>query len=226
MTDVGDRTGMAKTRLYKLCREWQEGSRDPRDAHPYVNLLDELSFQAELRFCDYVQYQQDGSFLVRLERWLGNSSEKKEQQAQLRLLQYLVFVDDLQMTALYRDAYRRIIDPWLTDPSATIADLLTSDHQERQRARLAEYQIASISESFDVGLLLKASDLHGIPRPVILGPDPRRAIATYENLNPAIAGCVMCEDIVGTGRQAGKILRAIEERAPAHWSFFCPPNRV
>ena len=59
---------MAKERLYKLLREWEQASRDPRDAHPYVALLDELSFQADLRFCDYVQYQQDGPFLVRLER--------------------------------------------------------------------------------------------------------------------------------------------------------------
>ena len=214
---------MAKTRLYALFREWQEGCRGPRDAHPYVKLLDELSFQADLRFGDYVQYQEDGTFLVRLERWLANSTNTSEQQALLRFLQHLVFVNDLQMTALYRDAFRRIIDPWLTDPLAGISDMLAADYPERQRARLADYQIASISESFDVGLLLKASDLHGVPRPVILGPDPQRAISTYETLRSEIAGCIICEDIVGTGKQAGRILRAIEDRAPTHWRLLFVP---
>lgn len=214
---------MAKARLYRLVREWQDAIRDPRDAHPYVALLDDLAFQAELRFCDYVQYQQDGPFLVRLELWLANSAENREQQAQLRLLEHLVFVDDLQMTALYRDAFRRVISPWLSDPQAPILDLLAADHSDRQRELLAEYQVASITESFDVGLLKKASDLHGIPRPVIFGPDERRAIATYDTLDPRIAGCVICEDIVGTGRQAGRVLQAIEARAPAHWRFLFVP---
>ncbi len=127
------------------------------------------------------------------------------------------------MTALYRDAFRRIIEPWLTDSATGIADLLAPNSPERVRAHLARFQIGSISESFDVGLLLKASDLHGIPRPLIFGPDPQRAVATYETLSPDIAGCLICEDIVGTGKQAGKILRAIEERAPDHWRFLFVP---
>jgi hypothetical protein len=34
---------------------------------------------------------------------------------------------------------------------------------------------------------------------------------------------VLCEDIVGTGKQAGKILRALEDRAPARWRFLFVP---
>lgn len=214
---------MAKGRLYRTVREWQSSARDARDAYPYITLLDELSFQADLRFGDYVQYQQTGSFLIRLEQWLANTPAPREQQTLLRLLEHLIFIDDSQMTALYRDAFRRVIDPWLTDGAVSISDMLVPDYPERQRALLAGYQIASITESCNVGLLLKASDLHGMSRPEILGPNERRALAILDTFPSDLSGCVICEDIVGTGKQAGKILSAVEARAPAHWRLLFVP---
>jgi hypothetical protein len=214
---------MAKVLLYQKIREWQESARDNRDHYAFLVLLNDLSFQADLRFSGYVQYQGDGSFLTRLDRWLQNLPSQPHQQALFRLLEHLIYVDDLQMTALYRDAYRRIIVPWIEDDHATVSGALAADYPSRQRRALAEYQIASVTESCNVGLLLKASDLDGVPRPFALGPSDENAAARVDQLPAGLKGCIVCEDVVGTGAQAGRILRVIERKTPAHWRILFVP---
>lgn len=215
---------MAKANLYRAAREWENAAFNARDKFLYCNFLDELSFQADFRFNDYLQYQQDGTFLTRLESWLNNLDQLQHKQALLQLLGHLVFIDNAQMTAIYRDAVRRIISPWLEDSLApSIDDMFTAGHDDQQRRTLAEYQIAAVTESCNVSLLLKANDLHGLPRPITLGPSTKHAITAIGQLSAALRGLIICEDIVGSGKQAGRILKAVEDHAPSTWRLLFVP---
>ena len=214
---------MPKADLYNRARDWENAARDERDTYPYIHLLNELSFQSELRYSDYLQYRDEGLFLTRLENWLDNLPTAKHQQALFRLLSHFIFIDELQMTALYRDAFRRVIAPWLHETSPTIDELLRPDTGEQQRQALMEYQVVSITESFTVNTLLTANDLHGIPRPLILGRRKTQIISQIGDLPTTLKGLIVCEDIVGTGKQAGKALNALEEAMPPGWrALFVP----
>ena len=137
---------MAQTQLYSKVRKWEASISDDRDYFPYKNLLDELCFQAELRYRDYQQYTEtDGLFLTRLNDWLNNVDSAKQQQALFKLLASLIFVDRGQMVALYRDAFRRIIVPWLDMATTQIDEMVSPDFIENRRAKLVRYQLASIT---------------------------------------------------------------------------------
>jgi hypothetical protein len=214
---------MPQVPLYDRARDWEKAARDERDSYPYIRLLNELSFQAELRYSDYLQYRDDGLFLTRLQHWLDNVPQAKHQQALFRLLSHLIFIDELQMTALYRDAFRRVIAPWLFDVVPEIDDLLRADTPDRQRQFLMDYQIVSITESFSMSRLLAANDLHGITRPIVLGQKKTHLLAQISDLPATLKGLVVCEDIVGTGKQAGKVLRALESAIPPAWRVLFVP---
>jgi len=208
--------------LYRTARDW-ENRLDSTGRYDYTNLLDELSFHAELRFCEYVQYGQSIGFFSQLSAWLRNVSQTQYQQALLQLVAHLVFVDSAQMTSLYRDAFRRIVGPWLNEHSWTIDEMLAPDFQNTQLRALAEFQFASVTESCDVGLLLKTNNLHGLRRPVLLGPDVQRATSVVRALPQELSGLIVCEDIVGTGKQAGRILQAVEHLVPSSWRLLFVP---
>jgi len=206
-----------------MMREWEQQITDHRDHYDFTNLLDEIAYQADARFSDYIQYQQDRSFLMCLEEWLENLPKTAHKQALLKLFAHLVFIDDDQMTALYRDAFRRVIGPWISLPTPTIDEMLAPNYEHEQRRTLSKFQIAALTESCDPGLLLKASDLTGLPRPILLGPTAQHAKAAIEQLPSGMAGLIACEDIIGTGKQAGKILKAVESHAPPSWRILFVP---
>ncbi|MGH9830255.1 MAG: phosphoribosyltransferase-like protein, partial [Blastocatellia bacterium] len=137
----------------------------------------------------------------------------------------IIFIDELQMTAIYRDAFRRVIGPWLGASSFSIDQFLAADFAEVQRRALRDYQIVSITESFNLALLLNANDLHGLPRPFVLGLNKELARSKIRELmsDSKIKGCVVCEDVVGTGKQAGKMLQVIEDTSPPDWRILFVP---
>ena len=213
---------MPSAHLYQKARQWDQKARqwenaiNPRDRYGYVDLLDEITFHAELRYGDYVQLQGQGPFSAHLERWLDNLTNEHQQQALLRVFDHLTFIDNDQMLALYRDAFRRIISAWMM-PESTIDAMLAVDYNLQRLRALAEYQIATITQSCDAGLLLKANDLGGLRRPVLLGPSPRLAQAAILALGDKTKGLIVCEDIVGTGRQANRVLKAVETHRGGSW---------
>jgi hypothetical protein len=213
---------MPRAALYRTARNW-ESQVDPRDQCDYTNLLDEISFHADLRFCDYVQYSHATSFFAQLSAWLRNVPQVRYQKALLELIAHLIFIDRAQMTSLYRDAFRKIISPWLNEQSWTVDDMLRPDYRNQQLRALAQFQFASVTESCDVGLLLKTNDLHGLARPVVLGPSVQTARSLINGLPKELNGLIVCEDIVGTGKQARRILHATEELAEPSWRLLFVP---
>src|SRR6266545_4734678 len=109
----------ARKLLYELCGKWDDIARTgPSDPNQYRRYLDEILFQADLRFGDYLQFREThGEFPVRFFQWLSNTDPTNHKKALFKLLTYLVFIDRSQSLSLCRDAYRRIIIPWLVQNS-------------------------------------------------------------------------------------------------------------
>ena len=95
---------------------------------------------------------------------------------------------------------------------------ITNAHRSRN------FRLLLSAESCDLGLLLKANDLSGLARPIVLGPTVDHAVAEIARLcTRPLDGLVICEDIIGTGRQAGRILKAVETNAPVEWMLMFVP---
>lgn len=217
------RTSEARTYLYKLVHDWAQASRhDPRDQYPYQSILDEMLFHAELRFKDYIQFQTDGEFPVRLKEWLERVPSDKQKQALFKLLQRIIFIDRLQMLSLYRDAFRRIIVSWL-NRNASAQDLLSSEFENKNRSLLRSYRLFSITESFGFSDFLHINDLIGLPKPTILGEEKTTVEALLPASNNSIKGCIVFEDFVGTGKQAGNVIAELRRCSPPEWEILFVP---
>lgn len=196
----------AKRQLRDLVIRWDSSSSENFHSQ---RLLDELLFHAEVRFAEYVQYQQEGAFAVRLQKWLGNLSDDRLRRTLFQLLQWLMFIDRRQMRSLYRDAYRRVIVSWICDSAFNASSQLSEDYETRLRERLREYTLFSITESFNFPEFQQVNDLHGLARPRPLGPKIRTVAPAVAEVNPQSRGFIVLEDFVGTGDQAKRILLEI-----------------
>jgi hypothetical protein len=119
----------ARADLQRMMLDWDKQERKQREREPYGYraALDELFFQADTRFCDFIQYQTEGEFPQRLYKWLHNVTDIRYQQGLFRLLRYLIFIDSSQLRAIYRDAYRRELIPWVLRGIQGAEIFLTSD---------------------------------------------------------------------------------------------------
>ena len=207
--------------LYRLAFSWQHQARnDRRDFYPYVTLLDELMFHAELRFKDYLQFTDEGPFVYRLAKWLEFASREAEKQALFQLLNHLIFIDSAQMRSLYRDAYRRIIVPWLNAGTLSFKEELAPDFQQHILRKLRDVALYSLTESFSFPEFYHVNDLLGLDRPVILGD-------SASDVTQRVSVCngrriLVLEDFVGTGKQAIKLLRLLRQGAPGSRLLFVP----
>src|SRR6266851_1484001 len=134
------------TNLYRLAIKWEhEALEDRRDRYPYITLLDDLTFHAKLRFYHYSAFTADGPFFHRLERWLKNLEKESQQQVLLRLLNHLIFIDGYQATSLYKDAFRRIILPWLLKGRMEIPDYFAPNFHEKVVALLCRCDLFGLT---------------------------------------------------------------------------------
>ena len=210
--------------LYNQAREWEEGGRlDIRDHFPFQGLLDELLFHSELRFSDYIQFASEGEFGVRLKKWLCNVPEGRQRKVLLSLLRYLTFVDRLQMVSLYRDAFRRIVVPFVRKDMLSADDLLSGDYGKRVLSVLRQYRLFSITESFQNPGFINANDLAGLSKSDILGEDVRRVPMMLPKKESSIIGVIVFEDFVGSGKQARNVLVAVKQYVPSHWRILFVP---
>jgi hypothetical protein len=211
-----------KADLYNMAAKWEEEARkDSRDSYPYTSLLDELFFHAELRFKDYRQYQEEGAFSKRLSEWICNIPEESRRKTLVKLLRYLLFIDRMQMESIYRDAYRRIIGPWLSAEWTNPSLFLAPDLEIKLLRTLKQFTLLSITESMCFSDFLNANDLSGLRKPAILGegqPDFSRIIA-----NSKAKGAIVLEDFVGTGKQASATLAHIATTLPTTWKLLFVP---
>ena len=201
---------MHQKNLYELCQEWEDASRsDLLARHRYNELLSEIEFHANLRYADYEPFADiEGTFHDRLYRWIVQLDDDRHRRALLEFVPWLIFIDKREMRSLYRDAYRRCILPWIPDQFPSIDDQLTSDHEIALRTRLNSLRFYSITESFAFKQFENTNSLNALPKPTVLGDDPERA-ATLVKKSSHIRGHIILEDVVGTGKQAARVLKAV-----------------
>lgn len=211
--------------LEKTIEKWQqEANRDSTDNFKYEDFLDDLLFQADMRFSDYKQYPEDGPFAYRLKKWLDNIDDVAEKKIMFRMLRWLVFIDNKQMQSLYRDSYRSKVVPWI-EKEMNRDDFLATDYHHKLLNLLRQYHFCSVTESFNVSFFKQVNSLGGLPKMDVLGEQKR---IVHERIREVVAskkkkGLVIFEDMVGTGNQAAKVLREIVRVAPTKWrNLFIP----
>lgn len=213
-----DQISNPRRSITSIVRKWDQEPGPSHDRESYAELLDEILFHAEERFRDYRPFHSEGHFVYRLHQWLTNVSSDHDRQVLLRILGWLAFIDDQQTDALYRDAYRRILGPWLSSESSSdMSRLFWNEYHIDLRRKIKECAIASITQSFDFPRFVELNDLAGLPPPAVLGPTKStaeaqlRTCAAFEK-PPA---CIFLEDFVGTGKQAAGILKVTREFLPS-----------
>lgn len=179
-------------------------------------------FHSDLRFHDYVQYRADGGFPVRFKKWLENVSNDRDKKILFKMMQLLIFIDRLQMVS-HRDAFRRIIAPWVTLDSVIAKDLLSDDYELKIRSQLTKYSLYSVTESFSFPEFLHVNDLSGLRKPVILGEDPKKVKLLLPGLDKPIKGIIILEDFVGTGKQAQGVLNEVKLHISSAWRILFLP---
>jgi hypothetical protein len=203
---------------------WEENARlESRDHHSYQSLVQELLFQSDLRYGDYLPHTSDGEFPVRLKKWLSNLSDDRQQQAALRLLRLLVFIDRRQVAAISRDILRRHLVPLLLGPNVTPAQLLDPGFDDEIQQSLSSYCLLSITDSFNWETFIHGNSLSGLPKPRILGERTSAIQHILPEAAAPIRGLLVFEDFVGTGKQAGRILQTVATAAPNGWELFFLP---
>lgn len=193
--------------------------------NPFRRILDEVLFHADLRFGDYTQYQSaEGEFPVRLKKWIDNVSNDNGKKILFQLLDRILFIDNLQMQSLYRDAYRRIIVPWISQGNLSAEDMLSAAYESSVRSLLRQYQFFSITESFVFRNLIHDNSLHGLRDPIILGENKKVAKAALDTaLSRSCKGLIGFEDFVGTGDQAFRILSLVRKKISSQWRVLFVP---
>lgn len=213
-----------RSELYKLARKWEKQTRlDPRNHFPFQSLLEETLFHAGLRFIDYIQYRSEGEFPTRLRNWLHNVSEDRDKKALFELLPYIFFIDRKQMLSLYRDAYRRIVIPFISKGTFCADDMLSIDYGKKVISLLRQYRLYSITESFDNPDFIHANDLTGLPKPLILGEDKEKVAMMLPKPNKGLQGLIVFEDFAGTGKQSKEVLIEVKHNIPDEWRLLFVP---
>jgi hypothetical protein len=209
--------------LHRLVAGWDRlAQQDKRDVYNYSGILKELLFHSDLRFGEYIQYaNEEGQFATRLSRWLDNVQSDREKQSLLKLASLIDFVDRQQMASLYRDAYKRIIMPWVTSDCGP-GELLSDTFESMVRSRLKQYRFYSITESLNSPEFINKNSLSGLDKFDVLSEDPDKAITRLPSASLNIKGLIILEDFVGTGKQSGGVLTRVAKSRPSWQLVFIP----
>ncbi len=214
---------VSRKHLYALAQEWEDQSgHDPRDFYYFRGILDEVLFHADTRYHEYVQHREEGEFPSRLDRWLKNLPDDRERKTLFRMLPSITFIDRVQMMSLQKDAFRRVIVPWLTAGSFSQDALLASDYDARILSLLREYALFSITESFGHSDFLHVNNLTGLRKPKILG-EGQPSTGVLPHRDQPLKGLIILEDFVGTGSQARRVIAAIRQSVLRRWRILFVP---
>lgn len=210
--------------LRKLALSWENQTRfDSRDLVPYVNMIEEILFHADIRFYEYVQYREEGEFPVRLKKWLDNVPTDREKKTLLSIVPFILFIDRKQMLALCQDAFKRIIVPWISEGFINRQDMLSADYEIKVRMLIKEYSLYSITESFNFPDFINVNNLSGLKKPRILGEDNSRIRMSPPQFDEKIRGLIVLEDFVGTGDQSKRVLDEVRSIIPKGWRIIFIP---
>jgi hypothetical protein len=213
-----------KSQLYEIVRKWERSARiETGDKYPYQSVLDEVLFHSDLRFDDYLQFQDAGPFSKRLKLWLDNLYDENHKKILFRFLEHIVFIDKSQMLSLYRDSFRRMIVPWIAERHLSTNDMLNADYKIKVISSLKRYKLLTITESFCISDLLRTNDIVGMNKPIIIGEERKKLIDLLPIRNKSCRGLIIFEDFVGTGNKALKILEKIAQKTPSKWKLLFIP---
>jgi hypothetical protein len=209
--------------LFRIVDSFEEGpSGNPSDPYPLHRLLSEILYHAELRFIDYEPCTSDPEFTARLLAWLNNVKTKNRRKKLLKLLSLFSYIDSSQLDSLYRDAYRRILSPWICAVTPTKIGLLDCDYDSKLRIAVRSTTFLSITESFNFHKFRSANRLHGIEKPKILGEKVTSARSTLSCIKNKPQRIAILEDFVGSGGQAKRILEEVQATYPDTPFIFIP----
>ncbi len=221
---------MSKVRkeLYKLARSWDEEARvDSEDHDSFRRILKEAFFHDELRFIDYTQGEVEGRFPVRLKEWIDNVSDVEEKKALFHLLDRILFIDRLQMQSLYRDAYRRIVVPWISQGNLSAEDMLSADYGFKVSSLLRQYQFFSITNSFSFSEFTHINSCSGLLDTRTLNESTEEVEVMLKKMvkraGSSGRGLIGLEDFAGTGGQALRILSLVRDTVPSQWRILFVP---
>ena len=186
-------------RLSKLLRDWALRDWDVEDEV----FLDHSAIQYLARkvFDDYEPAQFD-QFEDRLDRWIHNVDEEKDQQTLFLLLNYFFFIGRSEFESLCRAAYNGHVLRWLVDQiGVDIADPAAMHALDNG---VAETWFCPITDSMRINSFLKVNKLMGKShrpdwRSLTKFGDPKK-IMQYV-VDNKIRRIVLLEDFVGSGTQ-------------------------
>ncbi len=192
--------------LYELCERWEDEDRkDLQGTNAFICLLRRIESHASLRYRDYGPFKEEsGDFLERLRKWICQINDERMMKAMLEFVPWIMYLDQREMRALYRDAFRRIIVPFFI-PQHDLSTVLSENYEIDIRRKLRRIHFYSITESFNLKEFENVNSLTGLQKGVVLGEKLAGIAAQIERSkhNDAI---VVVEDIVGTGNQAARVL--------------------
>ena len=204
--------------LNRLAFDWDSTSRnDSRDHHNFSSIIEDILFHGDLRFEDYQAFAEDGPFVRKLANWIGNGRTEQERKTLCLLAKFILFVDSVHLKVLYRDAYRRIIVPWLLTGNLSLDDQLAPDYEARVLSVLRKRLLLSVTESFSFSDFLSINSLPNLPRPTMLGEKPAKVFHRLPSDFDRFDGALITEDFVGSGLQSGKVLLELLNHLPTTW---------
>jgi|GEM_PF-5130132 hypothetical protein len=198
--------------LYKLCERWEEEDRkDLQGTNDFICLLRRIESHASLRYRDYGPFKEEANdFLERLRRWICQINDERMMKAMLQFVPWIMYLDQREMRALYRDAFRRIIVPFFI-PQHDFSTALSENYEIEIRRKLQTIHFYSITESFNFKEFENVNSLTGLQKGVVLGERLNGIAAQIERSKHADA-IVVVEDVVGTGKQAARVLDRVRSR--------------
>ena len=188
-----------KERLSKLLQKWTLQDRgDEREVFLDQSTIEYLGRKV---FDDY-EPSRIHHFDDRLDRWLHNVTDEKDQQTLFLLLGRLFFIGRPEFASLYRAAYNGQVLRWLVEQLNI--DIAAPTAMESLDAGVAETWFCPITDSMQINLFLKANNLPGqTHRPdwhslgELGNPEKIQQFAAANQ----IRRIVLLEDFVGSGTQ-------------------------
>ena len=194
-----------RDRLSELLQKW--ALLDQGDGREIFLDQSTVQYLGRKVFNDYEPSQFD-QFEDRLDRWIHNVTDEKDQQTLFLLLGHLFFIGRPEFESLYRAAYNGPVRRWLVEQLNV--NIASPAAMEVLDAGVAETWFCPITDSMRINSFLKVNNLAGKSH----RPDWRslRKFGAPEKIRRFIADnqirrIVLLEDFVGSGTQMRSAVR-------------------
>ena len=178
--------------------------------------LKEIRFHAKTRYWQFAPTY-GGDFETRLASWLNNPGlNAEDQEAMLRLVPELQFLDRDDMLTLYRTAFTNQISRWLMDQLELGFSGREADRRRAMGAALRRTWFCPVTDSMDIGQFCRVNRVS----PMAYRPQwyALQKFALVEKIREfidqkRIERVVLLEDFVGSGNQVRAVLQFATDQA-------------